>query len=288
MKFSVIIPIYQDWDRLKRCVSALMQQTFDHDQYEVVIVNNDREGKVPDNFLLPDRAKLIHQPDPGSYAARNKGVRIASGEILAFTDSDCIPDKNWLANAKELFEQSKCDLIGGKIEIFNEDVKNKYGYLYDRVTAFPQYKNVPEGKGVTANLFVKRPVFEAAGGFNSIIKSGGDWEFTQRCTGLGYQMIYSENILVLHPARDLLAIFKKQFRLTCGGAIKVKKSYGHSYLRIWGSHILHGLKFKREYLQKTNGRERAVIFFIDLTKYLYRSIIYGGLLFHIIDPEKIR
>jgi GT2 family glycosyltransferase len=288
MKFSVIIPTYNDWKRLMSCLIALEQQTIEKDQYEIIVVDNSESGIVPADINLSPKVQLVHEPEPGSYVARNKGAEIAVGEILVFTDSDCIPDKNWLANAKSHFSRSTCDLVGGRVDIFQTENGDKYGYLYERLTAFHQYKNVPVGRGVTANLFIKKSVFKEMGGFDSSVKSGGDWEFTLRCTEMGYRMIYVDDVSVLHPARDLVAIFKKQYRLTCGGALNVKKQYGHSYLRILGSHLLHGLNNKREYMSEPGRSERVIIFSIDFMKYLYRTIIYGGLLLRLIDPNKVR
>lgn len=289
MKLSVIIPTYNDWTKLAQCLIALEEQTLDMRQYEVIVVNNNETDQLPEEFKLPESVRLIHEPQPGSYVARNKGVTIAEGDILAFTDSDCLPDKYWLANALKCFETSTCDLIGGEVKIIRNGEKNRYGYIYDHLTAFQQHMNVPLGRGVTANLFVKKSVFKAVGGFDSKIKSGGDWDFTLRCTEKGYKMIYAEEVLVLHPARNLFNIFKKHYRLTCGGLVNARKKYDYSRLRILGSHLLNGLNVRREHLDGdiTIGK-RLFIFLIDLSKYLYRIIIYGGIILRLIDPNKVR
>ena len=288
MKFSVIIPTYNDWDRLMRCLDALQRQTMDKGQFEVIVVDNSKMGKVPEEITLPDGITLIHEPERGSYSARNTGAGRATGEKLAFTDADCIPDKNWLARAEDCFKQSDCELLGGKIQIFQDDKKNKYGYLYERITAFPQHENVPAGKGVTANLFVEKAVFDALGGFDSVLKSGGDWDFTIRCVDKGYEMIYCENVQVLHPARTLAGIFEKQKRLTCGGALYVKKKYGHGYLRSLGSHVIHGPGLRENASDKISEDRRTFIYLIDILKYLYIMALYGGLILRLINPNKER
>lgn len=285
----MIIPTYQDWSGLVKCLIALEEQTLDRTQYEVIVINNNETSQLPEGVKLPENVRLIHESQPGSYVARNRGVAIAEGDILAFTDSDCIPDKYWLANALKRFEESTCDLIGGRVKIIRNNEKNRYGYIYERLTAFQQHRNVPLGKGVTANLLVRKSVFEAVNGFDNKIISGGDWDFTLRCTQQGYKMIYAEEVVVLHPARNLVNIFKKHYRITCGGLINARKKYGYSKIRILGSHLLNGLKVKREHLDKgLTISQRLIIFFIDLSKYLYRIIIYGGIILRLIDPHKIR
>ena len=289
MKFSIIIPTYNDWSRLLKCLNAVQHQTLDGDDYEIIVVDNNPDGNAPPELILNNRITIVQEAKPGSYAARNKGAQIATGDIFAFTDSDCIPDKDWLKNAAKKFSDLSVDLVGGKVEIFQSEQSNKYGYLYERVTAFPQHIHVPNGKGVTANLFVRSSVFWSVGGFNAEIKSGGDWDFTLRCTEMGYRMIYEENVVVQHPARNLLTIFKKQYRLACGGAVQIKEKYGHGNMRILGSHVLNGMPYKREYGSKNiSWREKTIIFLIDLGTYIYRTLIFSGLVVRIINPRKVR
>lgn len=289
MKFSVIIPMYNDWFRLMKCLDALEKQTIDRALYEIIVVNNGEDRTVPENVNWPQNICLVHEPKPGSYAARNKGVATSTGEILAFTDSDCIPDSEWLMQAEQYFKEQDCDLLGGKIEIFQNGSGSDYGYLYDRYTAFQQHKHIPEGKGATANLFVKRTVFDKMGGFDSNIKSGGDWDFTLRSVRQGYKIIYGDEVKVQHPARSLSNIFKKQYRLTCWGAVNVQNKYGHSQVRILGSHLVHGIRFKRDDLPaELPINDRMVIFTIDILRYVYRLCIHWGLLLRLIKPRKVR
>lgn len=288
MKFSVIIPTYNDWQRLQQCVKALENQTLVRDQYEVIMVDNSEDGVIPEEVNLPGSIRLIHESEPGSYAARNTGAIAAAGDIYAFTDSDCIPDKNWLKNVQKYFNETN-DLVGGKVEIFKPQEGSKYGYLYERVTAFPQHINVPMGKGVTANLFVKKEVFKKMGGFNTKIKSGGDWELTLRCTEAGHRMVYADDVQVKHPARNLHTILKKHYRLTCGGVLNTKREYGHSQLRMLGSHIKSGFtgKKKRSTLALSMN-ERVIVYSIDVLKFMYRTIIHIGVVLRLIKPDKIR
>ncbi len=288
MKFSIIIPTYNDWKRLQQCVMALENQTLSRDQYEVIVVDNSEDGVIPGEVNLPSSVQLIHESQPGSYAARNRGAIAATGDIFAFTDSDCIPDKNWLKNAQKYFNETN-DMVGGKVEIFQPAGGSKYGYLYERATAFPQHNNVPMGKGVTANLFVKKEVFEKVGGFDAEIKSGGDWEFTLRCTQAGYKMVYADDVQIKHPARNLHTIFKKHYRLTCGGALNTKREYGHSDLRMLGSHIKGGFAGRKKRSTLTlSMNERVIVYSIDALKFMYRTIIYIGVALRLIKPDKVR
>lgn len=91
---TIIIPAYHDWYRLSLCLNALAKQTYPHNKFEVIIINNDADDQVSADFVLPENCKIIVEEKSGSYAARNTGLKIAKGEIIGFTDSDCIPNYN--------------------------------------------------------------------------------------------------------------------------------------------------------------------------------------------------
>src|SRR5665213_2521504 len=104
MEVSVIVPVFNHKAELKRCIAALAAQTFPRDRFEVIIVDN---GPADGSAVRLDElaaalsefphAQALQQPLPGSYAARNLGLSVATGDILAFTDDDCIPQPDWLA-----------------------------------------------------------------------------------------------------------------------------------------------------------------------------------------------
>jgi glycosyltransferase involved in cell wall biosynthesis len=96
MKASIIIPTYEDWPRLQMCLDALAAQTMPADQFEVLVANNNRTPEVPGDLRLPPNTTVIWAEKPGSYAARNVAMGKGAGKIFFFTDSDCIPDREWV------------------------------------------------------------------------------------------------------------------------------------------------------------------------------------------------
>ncbi|EAZ79797.1 glycosyltransferase family 2 protein [Algoriphagus machipongonensis] len=201
MLISVIIPVYRDLPRLKNCLYALAnQKDFSFQDVEVIIVNNDASDLFELEDSYPFSLKLIVQEIPGSYAARNKGLEIASGESFLFTDSDCIPSTNWLSTAKKLLENTESDLIAGSIDLFAKE-ENRY-VRFDQTFAFPNEYYVKEEKfGVTANLLVRKSVIEAVGSFNTQLLTGGDSEFCNRAINAGFKIAYHKELNISHPAR---------------------------------------------------------------------------------------
>lgn len=128
------------------------------------------------------QAVATYEKQPGSYAARNQGISLAKGEILAFTDSDCIPAKDWLENGVAALKSNpNCGIVGGQVELFYQDPKHLTAVeLYENYGAFTQQQNIEQFRfGVTANLFTFKSVFEPVGNFNSQLKSNGDRSYHQ-------------------------------------------------------------------------------------------------------------
>ena len=95
---SVIVPTFRDWESLEKTIRAIQKQTYSTRLFEVILVNNDAENMHAE-MALPDNFMLVNESKPGSYAARNRGIDLARGDVLAFTDSDCLPEPDWLENA---------------------------------------------------------------------------------------------------------------------------------------------------------------------------------------------
>ncbi len=215
---SVIIPVYNDVERLTQCLTALEQQTYASERYEVIVVDNgSREAIVP--HVVPFRHAVAEfEAQAGSYAARNRGLEAARGDIVAFTDADCLPSRRWLQAGVEALQAPGADMIGGRIEVFAQRPEHPSAVeLYEMLYAFPQDVNVRTGFSVTANLFAERGVFDRLGGFDAALKSGGDHDWVARAVAAGNRLAYSEAALVRHPARQSLRQLSERSARFAGG-----------------------------------------------------------------------
>ncbi|MBN3518682.1 glycosyltransferase family 2 protein [Algoriphagus lutimaris] len=200
MFISVIIPVYQDWERLLTCLNALDKQENIDSIFEVIIVNNDPNDdyRPSEKFSFP--IQFLTEPSPGSYSARNRGLTLAKGYGVLFTDSDCIPGPDWIFQAKNLLEKGEADLYGGLIEVFSH-LENKF-VKFEKAFAFPNSFYVEHCNfSVTANLLVKKAVVDTIGGFNSSLLTGGDSEFCNRAVKAGFKINFSPLMSLKHPAR---------------------------------------------------------------------------------------
>jgi glycosyltransferase involved in cell wall biosynthesis len=225
--FSVIIPTYRDNLRLNLCLKALFDQTFDRNRFEVIVVNNDTNGVIEiENFFFDElNLKVFDEKTPGSYSARNKGILNGGGRILAFTDSDCLPDKDWLNNAAKAFENDLNKEIGvltGPIPLFFKDPHNlSAAEVYEKFTGFTTASYASEGKAVTANWFSYASVINEFGGFNSELKSNGDSELSGKISSK-YKICFQHDIKVNHPARYSIEELVTKYKRLLGGTYKRK------------------------------------------------------------------
>ncbi|MEH6492910.1 glycosyltransferase [Halopseudomonas sp.] len=213
---SIIIPTYNDNEQLEKCIQALQQQDLPRDEYEIILVNNNPGNPLPQ---LSDNVVVLDEPIPGSYAARNKGLQKAKGDYIFFTDSDCIPSSDWISSALSFFSNQKVDRIAGHVSLFYSSSPPSIYEKLDYVTAFNQKTNAKNGVSVTANLIVRRTIFDQVGNFNAKLLSGGDIEWNKRATKAGYSIIYNPTSVVRHPARGSLQELKTKMRRVAGGKV---------------------------------------------------------------------
>lgn len=220
---SVIIPVYNDPIRLKTCLQALEDQTYPKNSYEVIVVDNGSDKSIEPIVVGFSQARASYEIHPGSYAARNKGISVSRGEILAFIDSDCIPAPNWIERGVvNLLDTPTHEIVGGKVEFFFKDSGHPIAVeLYDSMLNFDMKLYIERGNFTGAgNLFTFKRVFEHVGYFDRGLKSGGDVEWGQRAASLGYKLCYADDARVAHPARYSLAeLLAKERRVAKGLAI---------------------------------------------------------------------
>jgi len=218
MRLSIVIPVYNDQDRLVLCLQALEAQTLTSENFEVIVVDN---GSLePITTKAAPNTRIVTEPQPGSYAARNRGVEHAEATIIAFTDADCIPDPSWLSEGLAYLDNHPdVSSVGGRVEVFARDPNHRTAAeVYESIHGFPQQHYVTDRTfAATANLFVRRSVFEAVGPFNAELRSGGDVEFGLRSADMGHKLEYAHAVVVRHPARRTLQeLSRKQQRAIAG------------------------------------------------------------------------
>lgn len=246
---SVIVPCYNSETTLSECLDSLTNQSYDHID-EIVVVDNgstDNSKSIADQFPVSIYEYTEMQ---GSYAARNFGIEKVDSQLIAFTDADCVPSHDWIAQLVLCYQSLSSDLIGGSI---NFQFSNKSAFeLHDASTSMNNKRLVEQrSASVTANLLVCASVFEDIGLFPADLKSGGDVKWTRSAVTGGYEIAYCENATITHPTRNSIELFRKYYRLGYGEGqkirddsyIKIMKRISISILPRPFSYIIRDLKF---------------------------------------------
>ncbi len=223
---SVVIPHLNQPAFLARCLASLAAGQRRPDEV-FVVDNGSRELPVAVCADHPG-VTLLAEPIPGPGPARNRGIAAASGDILAFIDSDCLADPGWLAAAEAAMADPAATILGGDVRIACADpacltaieaYESVYAYRMDRYIA-------REGFTGTGNLVVRREVLAAVGPFAGIgVAEDRDWG--QRATALGFVIRYVPDMKVYHPARASFAeLARKWDRQTAHDYVKARGASG--------------------------------------------------------------
>jgi glycosyltransferase involved in cell wall biosynthesis len=214
---SVVVPVYNDGAGVDRLLAALAQQNLDS-PYEVIVIDDASSDLTLKGVRrLPHVRYLRLGQRSGSYAARNAGLEVASAPILAFTDADCIPASTWLERGLAALDP-KLDMVAGQVAAELPSGPTAAA-LVDAIRFLDQQSYAQQGYGATANLFVRRSVFERVGNFNPRLRSGGDREFGLRATDAGATIRYAPDALVMHKSRSTMrALAVKSMRIGRGMA----------------------------------------------------------------------
>src|SRR5690606_11087675 len=116
MSISIVGPHYNDHQRCERLVDAVLLLRNDDPSIELIVVDNG--SKIPLQLREAEGLTLLHCPTPGSYAARSVGVQHARGELLIFTDSDCLPDARLIEAITNFFrnENNRHKVLAGRVQ----------------------------------------------------------------------------------------------------------------------------------------------------------------------------
>ena len=205
IKYSVIIPSYNEEQYIKYCLESLMRQSVDRAEFEVILVDNestDNTIKIASEFDV----KIITSSAKYVGGVRNDGARIASGEYLLFVDSDCVVDSDWVLRSVDILKNSGKSAVGG-LCLLKENPS-----FFERYWGLPsKSKGVVDGTLVGGCICVSRLAFLAVGGFPDNLTAGEDTEFSYRLIAIdGYTLHTGISVIHLGYPNTLKGFFSRQ------------------------------------------------------------------------------
>ena len=217
---SVVVPVRNGEATMRTCIEALLAQDWPREALELVVVDN-RSTDATRAVVAEYPVRLLEERRvQSSYAARNRGVAASHGDILAFTDADCVPDPGWVRALAAAIAQDGVGLAAGPIEAWRcERLVERYQAVRAlRAERAARHPVLPFAQ--TANAACSRAAFEAVGGFDAACRFGGDLDFCwrlQRRTGM--RLAYTSAAVVRHRHRTtwrgLFALYEKNALANC-------------------------------------------------------------------------
>ena len=196
MQVSVVIPAYNAAKTIASCVEACRGQS--HPALEILVID---DGSTDDTAARASGAgtQVITQPNAGPAAARNRGAEAAQGEIVAYTDSDCVPSATWLAELCAGFSAPEVVAVGGTYDIANPQSTLSRVVHAEIVARHARFGEHVDFLG-SFNVAYRREAFFDVGGFDTAFKyaSGEDNDLAYRLQDAGGLLVFRKDAVVAH------------------------------------------------------------------------------------------
>lgn len=204
---SVIIPVYNRSEELSECLSSLKSIDYPRERLEIIVVDDasqDQSAAVARRYGV----RLFIQPhNQGQSAARNIGASAAEGEIIAFIDSDCIADPQWIKELVPYFQDPRIALVGGYVDTYyREKPLDRYE---EACSALNMGSEQVLGQGnqsvfyvPTCNMLIRKNDYRQIGGLDESLRVGEDVDLCWRLMARGHHLAYIPQGKVKHKHRN--------------------------------------------------------------------------------------
>lgn len=199
LRYSVVVPAYNAGKTLGSCLSALSRQSADPASYEVIVVDDgsrDDTARIAKTYPV----RYVRQENSGPAAARNRGAREARGDVVLFTDSDCVPAPDWIPEMTRPFEDPGVAAVKGAYRTDQRSLAARFAQVefeerFDLLRRAPSIDMVD-----TYSAGYRLSVFRDAGGFDESfpVANNEDTELSYRLSREGRKMVFNPDAVVSH------------------------------------------------------------------------------------------
>ena len=259
-KVSVVVCSYNGAATLRGCLEALHK--VDYPDFEVILVDDGSKDATQSIVAEFPLVKNILQPNRGLSVARNVGMHAASGEIIAYTDSDCMPDSDWLYFLVSTLLHSSYAAVGGPN--LNPPATGPIPAAVAACPGAPTHVLLSDTEAEHipgCNMAYWKSVLEEIGGFDpEFRKAGDDVDLCWRLIQAGHRVGFSPSALVWHHRRFTMQAYYRQ-----------QKGYGEAEAMLRFKHMQY-------FDPQGSARWKGVIYGLPrFERVFHRPIIYHGI-----------
>ena len=261
---SVIIPVWNEEDKIEQCLEAVFNQTIK--PLEVIVVDGhsiDRTVEKAKNFPV----RIFNEDYHTRAGACQIGVENAEGDFIAFTDADCIPEKNWLENLLKEFDEGIVGVGGGiinigegiwetSINLISATFLGSANSVQGRFFKDKRYVNSISGCN---NMYRKDDILNV-GGFDVVLSTAEDTELNRKMLRIG-KLLYTPNAIIRHNHKRGLKQFAKRM---------YQYGFGRAKGRLWDLQVIPPIL----------GLITLLLLFISPKLFLYMIFLYSLLLLY--------
>jgi len=229
MKYSVVIPAYNEAGHIENAIAALLSQTIKRRDFEIIVADNNSVDNTPELALRAGADLVVKETVRGTNFARQAGFKKSKGEIVAFLDADCQPPPDWLERAGKKILESGIAAVSGPFDYGFRGIKKTLDYLYSRyaLPKVPSLLNFIFGKKagiiIGGNLAVKRKTIETIGGLPPLTFWGDDAALAMLISRRVGKVIFDPDLIVKSSPR----------RFEKSGFLKLAILYIIAYLKAY-------------------------------------------------------
>lgn len=275
---SIVVPVYNGAGTIAGTIEHLLRQSLQ--PLEIIVVDDgstDETAAILKGF--GNKISVLSKTNGGPASARNAGIRASTGSLIAFTDSDCFPEQNWL---QEIIKGFKFERVGGA----GGQVRASSGGLIGEYIDFHGSMNPYRGTDgtvlalVTANACFRSDVLLQTSLFDERFPGPGgeDTELSIRVRGAGYELTFVETAVVAHRHKENLLSYCKSIAYHGEGQHVLESIWLHQQTlanrprKLLGSAfgLLTMLKFYRSYRQHQDRLRSFLFAFLDHCQYVAR------------------
>lgn len=209
---SIVIPVKNEGKFVRECLNAVTKMNYPREKYEIIVVDNDSSDNSREYINEYERIILLEKKEGSIGAIRNFGAKHASGDIIAFLDGDCVPDKNWLkVGCHYLMMDEDISCIGFAVATPSSNVSWVEKTWY-KMSSGSKYKGTCNVSWLSSfNLIIRKNAFLKVGGFDESLETCEDADLGFKLSKIS-KLIFSDKITIEHlgTVKTVTKLFLKE------------------------------------------------------------------------------